>query len=656
IRTLFRRPRLRPLPGMGGVPAAPLAVAATALSVVLLSVATVLLVTTVATSLAAIVDPARALTLAPARFGLVALFAGLIGWRISTHWGRPPAHALIRLALGAVAAGAALVLIFTRAAGAVGVVPDGPAFRAATATLFATAVAVGTGALLGLGAVLGRRGFEIVRTGRWTTALTWVRGHAEAIAVIGALLLLAVPILRFISLGQVLGFDEAVYAATARAWVLDTPNTAWVSHRSPGISALAVHMAAAEWDAGVRLVGFGFSMGAVAAGWALGRRLAGAAAGVLAALLTTAIPSLQLNGALFLTDVPSATGILVLMLVLWRQVEERARPSAALLWLAPLAAAVFYIRYGASVPILFLAVTTFLLWGRRLLDAWRVTLATAALLGLLLVPHLVQSTLLHGNPLAIALSAQTGASPAYPGEALREYLRMVPSEIAGPVGGLLLALGVVAWPIRVLLRGLGDRSVRAHTFLVVPAVGQFVLLGLVALPQARYVLLPVMLLLLAGALTAVDAGRWLSRAWRTTLAAGLAAAVVVGAVGTAAVMIRLQAEVTPASSHLIDAARLIRGDADGRPCSILGYPTPQLIWYSGCAAQHFGYPPVAGRASTLSGERRYLLLSTTVTDREPAGALRDEYLQLVEPQPVAIARNRVTGEPALEVYLLTVPD
>lgn len=657
IRTLFRRPRLRPLPGKDGVPAAPLAVVATALSVVLLSVAAVLLVATVATSLAAIVDPARALTLAPARFGLVALFAGLIGWRISTHWGRPPAHALMRLALGAVAAGAALVLISTRAAESVGVVPDGPAFRAATATLFGTAVAVGTGALLGLGAVVGRRGFETVQAGGWANAVTSVlRGHGEAIAVVGALVLLAIPILRFISLDQVLGFDEAVYAATARAWVLDTPNTAWVSHRSPAISVLGLPMAAIEWDAGVRLVGFGFSIGAVVAGWALGRRLAGVAAGVLAALLIAAIPSLQLNGALFLTDVPSATGFLVLMLVLWRQVEERARPSAGLLWLAPLAAAVFYIRYGASVAILFLAVTAFLLWGRRLIDAWRITLATAALLALLLVPHFVQSTLLHGNPLAIALSAQTGASPAYPGEALREYLRMVPSELAGPVGGVLLVLGVVAWPIRVMLHGFRDRSVRAHTFLVVPAVGQFLLLGLVALPQARYVLLPVILLLIAGALTAVDAGRWLSRAWRTTLAAGLAAVVVVSAIGTAAVMIRLQAEVTPASSHLIDVARLIRADAGGRSCSVLGYPPPELIWYSGCAAQHFGSPPVAGRESTLTGERRYLLLSTMASDREPAGALREEYLGLVEPEPMAIVPNRVTGEPALEVYLLHAAD
>jgi hypothetical protein len=157
-------------------------------------------------------------------------------------------------------------------------------------------------------------------------------------------------------------------------------------------------------------------------------------------------------------------------------------------------------------------------------------------------------------------------------------------------------------------------------------------------------------------LTAVDAGRWLSRAWRTTLAAGLAAAVVVSAIGTAAVMIRLQAEVTPASSHLIDAARLVRADAGGRSCSMLGYPTPELIWYSGCAAQHFGYPPIAGRESTLSGERRYLLLSTTGSDREPAGALREAYLRLAAREPLAIVPNRVTGQPAIEVYALTGPD
>jgi hypothetical protein len=166
----------------------------------------------------------------------------------------------------------------------------------------------------------------------------------------------------------------------------------------------------------------------------------------------------------------------------------------------------------------------------------------------------------------------------------------------------------------------------------------------------------VMLILIAGSVTAVDLGRLLSDAWRRTLATGVVIATVVTGIGSAAVMMRLQAEVTPLSRHLVDAARIIRDDAAGGSCSILGYPPPELIWYSGCAAHHFGYPPIPGRETALSGERRYLVLSPFEYDREPAGALREEYLALAEPEPIAIVPNRVTGDPALEVYRLRVVD
>jgi hypothetical protein len=165
-----------------------------------------------------------------------------------------------------------------------------------------------------------------------------------------------------------------------------------------------------------------------------------------------------------------------------------------------------------------------------------------------------------------------------------------------------------------------------------------------------------MLILIAGSVSAVDLGRLLSHAWRRTLLAGVVVSIVVTAVGSAAVMMRLQAEVTPLSAHLVDAASRIRDDAAGRSCSILGYPPPELVWYSGCAAHHFGYPPIPGRETALSGERRYLVLSPFEFDREPAGTLREEYLTLAEPEPFAIVPNRVTGDPALEVYRLMAPD
>ena len=653
IRTLFRRPRLRPLPGREDVAAAPLAVVATALSVMALAAGAAFLLASAGVSLAAIADPSIPHTQAAVAPGLAALFAGLIGWRTSTHWGRPPARSLARVVAAATAAGAAAGLIAVRVATSLGAVSASPAAGVMSVAITAACVALAVLGLLALAAAFARPG----ATTALGAAVARVRASlgsppVELAALVAISLLLAIPILRFISIGQHLGFDEAVYASTARAWVTDAPNTAWVSHRSPGISLIGLPMAVIESDVGLRLVGFAFSIGAIVGVWALGRRLGGPAVGLFSALLVAAIPALQLNGGLFLTDVPSAATFLAMMLVAWHHFEQREAPGGGLLLLAPLAAATFYLRYGAALPIAFLAATVVLLWPRSVARAWRLTLATAGLLFALLVPHFVQSTLLHGDPLAIALSAQSGAAPAYPGEALITYLGWLPSQLAGPVGGPLIALGVVALPIRALLSGLRRRRVRAHAFLALPAIGQFVLLGYAALPQARYVLLPVILLLLAGALTLVDVGRVMSRSWRQTLMAGLATAVVVTALGAAAAMIRLQAEVSPAAAHLIDAARLMRRDADGRSCSILGYPPPELIWYSGCEAHHFGYPPAAGREASLDGQRRYLMLSTGVTDREPSGALRSTYLALADPDPIGIVPSRVTGEPMLEIYLV----
>ncbi len=648
IRTLFGGPRLRPLPGREDVAAAPLATVATVIGVVLLALAAISLTATAAIALAAIVDPRVPFTLTAARAGVATLFGGLIVWRIINHWGRPPAGTLGRVMGVTVAATAALVLVVILGAMALSRVPADPRFQVAGWALVASAVLFGLGSLVIVRA--DRPAARRDRRGIAETVTAGLRRHGERVALALILVLLALPVLRFISLGQLLGFDESIYAATSRSWVLGTPNSAWSADRSPGISILGMPMAALGSDEGVRLVGAAFGLSAVVAGWALARRIAGPAAGLFAGLLIAAIPGLQLNAALFLTDVPSAAVFLVAMLVVWTQLEGRPRPDRGLLLLAPLVAASFYLRYGSSVPILFLAATTLVLWPQKLVAAWRLTLATAALLVVLLVPHLVQSVLIAGDPFAIALSAQSLASPAYPGEALAHYWRLLPSDLAGIAGAWFLVLAVVAWPIRLALRGRRDRMVRASTFLLLPGVGQFLLIGFVALPQVRYVLLAVMLTLIAGAITAVEIGSLLSREWRRTVAAGLATAIAVGGIGTAAVMIRLQHQVTAGSTYLADAARVIREDAGGRSCSVLGYPPSLLIWYSGCAAHHYGYPPVEGREAALGGEARYLVLATAESDREPAGALRERYLGLAEPEPMAIVDSAATGEPALEIY------
>ena len=100
----------------------------------------------------------------------------------------------------------------------------------------------------------------------------------------------------------------------------------------------------------------------------------------------------------------------------------------------------------------------------------------------------------------------------------------------------MIVLGLIAWPALRLRRfAVDERAARAHTFLLVPAVGQFLLLSLVAMAGIRYILLPIMLLVIAGSLVAVRLSRRLVVPSRQALAAAAAIADVASVLGTAAV-------------------------------------------------------------------------------------------------------------------------
>jgi hypothetical protein len=156
----------------------------------------------------------------------------------------------------------------------------------------------------------------------------------------------------------------------------------------------------------------------------------------------------------------------------------------------------------------------------------------------------------------------------------------------------------------------------------------------------------------AGSDSAVRLVQPLSPASRRAFATVVVVAAVVAGLGTAAVEVRGRAAYAPTQYDLVDAARSVREDAGSASCAILSYPPPQITWYSGCATHHFGFPPVAGRTAALNAERHYLLLPTGESDRYPSGDLREEYLAEAEPQPLFVIRDRVTGDPAFEIYRL----
>ncbi|MBA2634956.1 MAG: glycosyltransferase [Chloroflexi bacterium] len=650
VRTLFSGPRVRPAPGRDArLRPPPLALGTTALSVGSLAIAAIILATLLGLSLAAMVDPRVPFTMAISVPGVLALAVGVFLWRVATRWGRPGPRLLAPIAVAATAGGAMLLGVTVLVADAVGLVPDAPRIEVTKQVLLigsAVALVASPAAFpLAYRASAIRNWLE---SGLGSVARHTTRGELLALGII--VVLFASPVVRFIFIAPIFGFDESIYANTSRAWVEGTPNTGWSQHRSPGISLLGLPAVPFASEVAFRVIGLLSGALAVVAGWALARRLGGPAAGLVAAIVIAMIPGLLYNAGFFLTDVPSAAIVALFMMVAWVQLEERPAPSRGLLWLAPIAAAAFYVRYGASVPLTAVAVTIVILWHRRLFAAWRLALTTAALLLLLLIPHFVQSTLMTGSPIGIARMAQSLASSAYPGEALRRYVDMLPAELAGAVGGALIILGLAAWPVFAYRFGLNDRVTRAQTFVLVPALLHVALLGMVALPDVRYILLPIMLLVIAGSMAGVQLSRRLTPPSRAAVAAAVVIAATVTGVGSAAQELRRQAIAAPNQYDLIDAARLIRRDAGDEACAILGYPPPQLTWYSGCATYHFALPPDSGRARLLTAERNYIILTVGNSGRYPSGALREEYRSLADGDPFAVVNDHASGEPELEIY------
>src|SRR5690606_41611407 len=82
------------------------------------------------------------------------------------------------------------------------------------------------------------------------------------------------------------------------------------------------------------------------------------------------------------------------------------------------------------------------------------------------------------------------------GEGLVDYARDLPDLLAGQAGALLLLVGL-GWGLWCLTEPV--HRARA-VFLLVPAIGQFVLLGLLSHGEPRFVFFPVGLLLVAVAL------------------------------------------------------------------------------------------------------------------------------------------------------------
>ncbi|HYM53335.1 MAG TPA: glycosyltransferase family 39 protein [Candidatus Dormibacteraeota bacterium] len=492
----------------------------------------------------------------------------------------------------------------------------------------------------------------------WWRAPAWPRAPGLAgweLALLAVILLLFGLIVgRLIAVGSTLGWDESVYALRARSWVEGTPSTGWAIYRSPGMAVLGMgSVIAGGSETSFRVFGLLAGFGVLLGAWWLCRSIAGPAAGLLVALVLAGFPELQFQSSLYLTDVPATAVLLWLAAVVWRRCESGAVTWRLAAIAGSAAAAAFYLRYGSALPLILVPIPALLVWWRTLIGNRAVVLGTAGLVLLLLVPHFMESIVKTGTPWGVLMRAFEVSVPPHLGQpegsaSIFGIASQLMSRFTSWPAVALAIAGVGAGFAMTVLGPRSDRLWRGYAFLLLPAIGQVLVGGSTFHAEMRYYLFPIALLLAAGSVSAVAAWRAEATRWQGPVAVLtiIGALLVVMRAGVANV--QTQTAAAPGGRVVVLAAEAIRDDAGG-DCSVLTDLVPQVTWYSGCAAYPFGNPPRGGLGATLPGGDRYLLIFAGNTVDQPSGSTLADYLQAVEPTPVATIRGQ-GGEPIATIH------
>ncbi len=364
--------------------------------------------------------------------------------------------------------------------------------------------------------------------------------------------------------GPPLTSDEAAYAMLARG-----VDAAW-PYRPIGFVAFAkLGVLAGDSDVAARLPCALASPLLLVAVAALGRRF-GAWVGPLAACVLASTHTIVLRAVELLDDIPATTCLVAALVVIVDELDRDEGPRYRLVAAAPLLAAAFYLRYGTIPVIALVAAAALVLWWQAVRARPGPVIATAAVLAVLLVPFAIDSYAVTGSVGGILVMAGDVSGRLYVGEGLPHYWGNNPFRMYGVAITPVMVAGLVA-----IVRPPPRR--RAAWFIAIVAIGEVVALGMTSHASTRFVFLPMALMSVLGVdmLERVLRGRW---------RAGAVAAVLVACGAMIAAAVPLDRTITRHLASTVAAARAIRADAAGRPCTVIARATPQVMWYSGCAA------------------------------------------------------------------------
>jgi hypothetical protein len=469
-------------------------------------------------------------------------------------------------------------------------------------------------------------------------ALLGVEVPAKLRVPIGAiaaiiLMLVVVNLVPLVLDGGGLNHDESAYALKARHWIEGTPETGWSVHRGVAMSAYGFLVFEAGGDEGaLRLLGLAAIVGFVAATWVLGNRVGGKWVGPLSAIALVSSPVLLRRSTEYLSDVPSSALLMAAMIIVWRQFGEREKPGYGLLWLLPFAWAAFYLRYQSVLTFSLIAIAIGVLFREKVKVGWQPIALTAGVGLIGLIPHFVFATSEEGSPLGIILFTADVAGREYWGQGLVDYFLLMGWPLAAFIGPAAVVF-FVWW----LIREWDSVTERTRClFLMIPAAGQVLLLGIVSHGEARFIFLPLALTLIGG-ITGFFVVR---NGWRPGVSQAVSLGLVVllvGSLGMAAAYVRRAVENRAVDTMPIEEAgeeiRRISGDA---VCGVMTSYLPQITFYSECHTEAFRTHLEADEAlSRVTGDELFMLMLED-GKRQPEGEDLADLLDLTVGDPVVI--------------------
>jgi len=393
------------------------------------------------------------------------------------------------------------------------------------------------------------------------------------------------------------GHDEAVYATKARSIADGGPAETFAVYRPLGMAVLGsfIYQLIGRTEDSFRLFGVFFGAFSILWTYLLFRSTTSRIAATVTAVSVLYSKLFLQTSPTFLNDIASSGLLLCTIWAIWICFVSRGR-SGWIYLAAPSAALAFYLRYGVSSTlclIILVSVCLFLFYrSNRLGFRYRHVICTAVIGLVLLVPHILHSVTVFGDPLGILKLAGRAAGRHFLGEGLLAYLRWIPRHLAGCFAGMLILLGILAtlyFTGRWMFRKRIDQNQLALLWLGLIGVFNILLTGLLVHAEPRYVFLSLVLLAGVGvAVLTLLIGARMSR--RGQLASyGLLSALLLytGHTNYSEAKRRFaRLAEHPVNTHILDVAERIKADmkiAEAKDCVVYTAASrPQLSWYTNC--------------------------------------------------------------------------